>query len=332
MSRKRTQTTRAPNRIHLISHARPATRDMARFGFGGVVEYLAFIRAHLSRDYRITCHKKLLTAVEDESRGGRRDDAARVRDLQAAIDDPGTLAIVALNGGTYFSRILPDLDFSALARRHSALWVLGFSEMTNLVNIVASYRGGRGVYWLCPNFLAWVVRPIEEAREAFGRFWRDLPGFLNTHRAACSEVPIEGRVAVGRPTDGPARLVGGCISVLCANVAGPLARRVRVDGRWLLIEDIDEAVYRVDRLLATLKLAGWFERIAGVLVGDFHMKHSRTGSQIDDIVALLKMHLPRKRQLPVLVTERVGHTWPMAAAEINRPYRLEVRGRKFRLC
>ena len=352
----------APRRVHLLSAANPVGPDLARFGFDGLVAYLAFIRAHLPDGLRLTASRAVLAAVEDVERGGRRGDARRLRDLQAALRDPHTPALVASNGGAYFSRILPHVDFSALARRRAPLTVFGFSELTGLVNVVASYPAGRGVYWLCPNYLAWTIRPAARARAAFGEFWRRLPEFIAqaggplpassrvaiSHREATlpsGPAPlrgaasvreagwpgattlefdgcVRGRLAAGRVRSGPVRLVGGCISVLVALLTGPLARRIRPERRWLAIEDVREVAYRLDRHLASLKHAGWFERLAGLLIGDFH-----TSDQPDQSAALLELlrfHAPRR--LPIVVTRSFGHVWPMTPLALNRRLWLEARG------
>ncbi len=101
-------------------------------------------------------------------------------------------------------------------------------------------------------------------------------------------------------------------------------RRVKPDGRWLLIEDINEMPYRIDRYLAALKIAGWFERVAGVLLGDFHTDRE---DQVRSVVEILKLHLPHGRRLPVVTTRSVGHVWPMLPVPINTPLRISVRRR-----
>ncbi len=317
----------APNRIHLLAHANPVTPGVRRFEFPDVDAYLACIRDNLPRPYRLTCRKSILTATEDDSRGGRRDDAARVRDIQQALEDPRTRAIIAANGGKYFSRILPQIDFSVLNRRTTPLWAFGFSEMTSFVNLVAAYPGGRGVYWLCPNFLAYRVRPPEAARDAFAAFWRNVPAYLGEGDDTSGLWgPLTGEVLRGRPGSGRIRVIGGCLSVLCASLAGPLARRYRPRGAWLAIEDVNEEVYRLDRLLATLKLAGWFERIDGLILGDFHLGRRQ---QVPEVLELLRYHLPPAT--PVLHLPQIGHGWPLAPLEINRPLPLRVSGRRVEL-
>jgi muramoyltetrapeptide carboxypeptidase len=330
-------SVRSPDRVHLIAHAGPPQADIARFGFTDAGQYIAFIRRQLPAPLRLTCARRFFEVEEDEPHGGRADDDARVRDLQAALNDPRTLAIVAAKGGAYFARILPHLDFSALARRRTPLWALGFSEMTTLVNVVASYRGGRGLYWLCPNYLAWRIRPARQAREAFAQFWRVLPALLRGQVPPEAEhlrlSPIRGELVLGKARSEAIQVIGGCLSVLAAALTGPPMRRVRPDGRWLLIEDINEMPYRIDRHLAALKIAGWFDRISGVLVGDFHMNRNvaadpRVGRQPDNqvrsVVEILKLHLPRGRRLPVVTTRSVGHVWPMLPVPINAPLRMSL--------
>jgi len=320
---------RTPHRVHLIAHANPAMKDVIRYGLAGLDEYFGFIKEHLPAPHRLTYTKRIFEIVEDQSRAGRRDDAARIRDLQNALDDPNTLAIVSASGGAYLTRILPHLDFSPLTKRTSPLWITGFSEITNLVNLIASYRGGRGLYWLCPNYLGWKIRPRKQSLAAFGEFWRNLPDVLAGRTP--EEVkhvplgPIEGRIASGKATSGRVRLVGGCLSVLVAMLAGPLAKRMRPDGAWLALEDIGEEPYRIDRHLAALKLAGWFDRVAGVLIGRFHADGE---DQLSAVLEYLKYHLPADRRLPVVTTDSFGHAWPMVPVPINTPLQMHVTGRK----
>ncbi|MGE0479503.1 MAG: LD-carboxypeptidase [Phycisphaerae bacterium] len=347
--RQRSQTA---DRIHVLAHANPATKDVARLGLRSAADMLALIRAHAGATrgptrapLRVTGAPALWEADEQEHRGGRRDDAARVRDIQGALDDPRTLAIVAANGGAYFSRILPELRFDSLARRRTPLWAFGFSEMTTLVNVVAKHRMGRGVYWLCPSYLAWKLKPLEAGRAAFARFWEQLPAVMaaldprkasrSAHAAASIRferadlATIRGTLACGRwarHSPARARLVGGCLSVLAGMAGAPLRLRPRIDGAWLVLEDVNEAPYRIDRFLAALKIAGWFERAAGVLVGDFHTVEQR--DQRPAVLELLRFHLPRDGRAPVVFTRDVGHVWPMSPVLLNRPLRLSWRGRR----
>lgn len=317
-----------PDRVHLLAHANPLAPDVAHFGLEDVDVYVEFVRRHLPPPLRVTCSPAVLHAVEEPWKGGRIDDAARVRDLQQALNDPRTLAIVALSGGAYFSRILPGLDLGVLARRTTPLWALGFSEMTSLVGWVASYPRGRGLYWLCPNWVGSRLRPPEAARAVLAEFWRTLPdvlaGRVPRDASHLHFGPLSGELVAGRAAGGRVRLVGGCLSVLAALVGGRLGRRLRPDRKWLILEDLKESPYLIDRHLAALKLAGWFERLAGLVIGDFHMLHEDTQPAV---LELLKYHLPPDRKVPVVRTRSFGHVWPMVPILLNRPVPLTVRGR-----
>jgi muramoyltetrapeptide carboxypeptidase len=318
----------SPNRIHLIAHANPLGPDALRFGFADVAEYVAFAREHLAPPLRLTCSMPLMEAVERDRHGGRNDDARRIRDLQGALNDPRTLAIVAASGGAYFTRLLPHVDFDVLRKRATPLWALGFSEMTTLVGAVASYPQGRGLYWLCPNWLSSQLKPAEVARAALAEFWRALSDVLTartpSHMQYLRFGPITGELVSGRLRSGTVRLVGGCLAVLTPLLGSPLGRRLHPAGKWLILEDIKEAPYRLDRHLAALKIAGWFERLAGLLLGDFHMLHEDTQPAV---IELLKYHLPAKERIPVVITRSFGHVWPAVPVPLNRPVSLAVRGR-----
>ncbi len=356
-----TSPARARRRIHLLAHANPLSKDLPRLGMSSAAEYISLVEQALPADCRLTASRRILAAQEDERQGGRRDDDARIADVNNALRDPDTAAIVAASGGGWFSRIVPHLDLRPLARRRAPLWMFGFSEMTTLVNLVASYRCGRGVYWLCPNYLAWKVDSPAAARDALSAFWRRLPAWIGdgdasgatrivagaaepsagpgrTSRRASSAQsrraigeseldalfggPLRCECVAGRPPRGPIRIIGGCLSVLVTMLAGRLARRLRPDGRWLAIEDVNEAPYRIDRYLATLKLAGWFERVAGVLLGDFHSKEDR--DQRGAVLELLRRHAPARRRVPILCTRELGHRWPMRAIRINAAQPVEL--------
>lgn len=318
-----------PDIIHLTAPANPLEPEARKFGFADVGEYLDFARRHVPPPYRVRYSRQVLRAVEREFHGGRNDDAVRIRDLNAALRDPRTAAIVATNGGAYLARILPHVDFTPLDRRREPLWLMGFSEISSLVNIVASYRCGRGLYWLGPNYLNSKIKPVQAARDALAEFWRTLPVVLLGRAPRRTQYipfgPIIGERISGKMASARIRLVGGCLSVLCAVAGGVIGARIRPRrGQWLMIEDIKESPYRLDRMLATLKIAGWFDQLGGVLVGDFVSGHTDTQQAV---LELLPYHLPR-RDVPIVTTRSFGHTWPLVPVPVNRPLAIRACGRR----
>jgi len=107
--------------------------------------------------------------------------------------------------------------------------------------------------------------------------------------------------------------------VLISLIGTAYARSIFRPGRWLAIEDVNEAPHRLDRALAHLKLSGILERCEGLLLGDFHEnEHDRVGS----VLASLDHVLPKRLPVPIVVTRDFGHIWPMAPLPIGRTVEL----------
>ena len=104
---------------------------------------------------------------------------------------------------------------------------------------------------------------------------------------------------VGGKAEG--RLMGGNLSLICATLGTPYSLQPK--GAILLLEDVDEAPYRVDRMLSQLRLAGVLEDVSGVLVGHFTTKQPDEAKDID---RLLREYLGGLK-VPVVMNFPVGH-------------------------
>ncbi|HRX87580.1 MAG TPA: LD-carboxypeptidase [Phycisphaerae bacterium] len=337
--------------IHVCAPASPASSVLETVGVADARELIARVQDAVGRDFRVTGKAALLDPPFDEHRGGRRDDAARVRELHAAFANDDVVALVAARGGGWMARILPDLDFSILDRRRRPLAVFGFSELTPLVNLVGRRRMGRGYYFMTPGFpksgaerharlnarkLLPSRPPKGKALESFAKRWaaarfahdfadyfRDVTAIL---RGAPPQRAVSGRlVRGGLAAEAKVTLVGGCLSLVTPLTAGPYARLADPKGKWLVLEDLEEYPYRIDRQFAHLKLAGWFERCSGVLLGDFHMGDE---DQRADTLAILDFHLRRTRDIPVVTTADVGHIWPQAVLPVGKRMTVRCETRK----
>ena len=118
-----------------------------------------------------------------------------------------------------------------------------------------------------------------------------------------------------------ATFVGGCLSLVTPLTTSRYTKRIDPRNRWIVLEDLDEQPHRIDRQLAHIKLAGWFDRCAGVLIGDFHLGDK---DQTKTVLNMLPYHLPARRNVPIIVTKRVGHVWPLAPLPIRRQVTLET--------
>jgi len=86
-------------------------------------------------------------------------------------------------------------------------------------------------------------------------------------------------------------------------------------GRWIVIEDFNDRPERLDRFLAHFTMAGYWDRCAGVLLGDFHHQDRDIRPLV---LVMLDYHLPQNGTVPVLTTDRIGHVWPMCPLPLHR--------------
>lgn len=319
-------------RIHLIAPAGNVRSFLETIGDKTGDAFLERVASVIGSAYRVTADVELLLADEDEVRGGRTDDARRAQDIQAALGDEEVRAIVAVRGGAWFARVLPRIDFSVLESRRSPVWVLGFSELTTLVNVVSSYPQAIGVLDMGPAFLTYGLRRYarrhpdaltegvtakqwSEARlgPEFKAYWRRVVAMIEGR----AEMPtlVANHVLGPAPRDGDVRFAGGNLTVLSTLIGSRYANCVAPDGRWVVLEDFNDKLERFDRFLAHLTLADFWLRCNGVLLGDFHQDDR---DLTESVVGLLEYHLPPANSVPVLVTSCVGHIWPMTPLPLNR--------------
>ena len=197
-----------------------------------------------------------------------RDDE-RLDDLNQAIRDESIDAIWCVRGGYGAMRLLHDIDYSAL--RENPRPVIGFSDITALH--AAIRRECDIVTFHGPT-----------ARGTLSVFSKDsLLRALVVGEDSCG-VASAGRVLRAGRARG--RLAGGNLALVAALQATPYS--VDFDGAILIIEDVDEPVYRVDRMLRQLLLSGDLQKCAGIVAGDFRPPASEEGSDnrtIDEVLA-----------------------------------------------
>lgn len=196
-------------------------------------------------------------------------DAVRSSDLNRAINDDSIEGIWCVRGGYGAMRLLPDIDYAAL--RNNPRPLIGFSDITALH--AAIYRECGIVSFHGPT-----------ARGTLTDFSREsLLRAVIRQEDSCG-IASGGRVL--RPGRARGRLAGGNLSLIASLMGTPWS--VDFDGAILVIEDIEEAVYRVDRMLTQLLLAGALQRCAGIVIGDFKPPANEKDTdnrQIDDVFA-----------------------------------------------
>jgi len=230
------------------------------------------------------------------------DDARRAKELLELAANPGVDAIFCARGGYGCDRILPLLD--AALFRHAAKPIVGYSDVTALLLWLRRRAGLVGFHGPM----------LERGADADPR----AQELLLAQLAGSAPLPL---VLAGRariPGRGAGRLAGGSLTLVAASLATPWEIDTR--GAILLFEEVNEAPYRIDRMLQQLRAAGKLAPLAGVGVGDVSScVDERYGT---DALAVIEEAV-RPIGVPLVTDLPFGHVranaaWPMGVrAELD---------------
>lgn len=234
-------------------------------------------------------------------------DDTRLNDLHAAFADPQIDAIFCLRGGYGTPRLLDRLDFDLL--RANPKPFVGYSDLTAVHLAISRYAGF--VTFHGPMFKVDLLGDKQQPTESslFSLLRGQLgAGSVLAHPVAYPLTTIAPGIACGR-------LLGGNLSMIAAVMGTPF--EIDADGIILLIEDVNEPIYRIDRLLTHLRLAGKLAQVAGVLVGDV------AGVDKAALERLLKQTF-EPLCIPVLAGWRSGHCDPNLTLPMGALVRLDA--------
>ncbi len=234
-------------------------------------------------------------------------DGHRAALMQSLLDDPTISAVVCCRGGYGSVRIVDRLDLTRFAQHPK--WIVGYSDITVLHSHISATLGLPTLHATMPiNFPAGLepCPATESLRQAlFGEpadiCWQ-LPDAEPLAALAGGEGPSP-HSAAGLELRG-VEVVGGNLSILYSL----LGSRSQVDtrGRVLLIEDLDEYLYHIDRMMQALGRAGMLDGAAALMVGgmnDMHDNATSFGPTAMQIVA----EAAAKHRLPLLAGAPFGH-------------------------
>jgi muramoyltetrapeptide carboxypeptidase len=214
-------------------------------------------------------------------------DEERVRAFHDLLDDPQIDAVMAARGGYGVHRILDKIDASKI--RNARKPIIGFSDVCALHALVQ----GKGDLISIHGPVVTQLGELEQTDRSLLK--AVLAGGHRGLRYAGDRAITGGRAE--------GTLVGGCLAVLQAIVGTPYL--FLPSDAILLIEDVQEASYRIDRMLTHLRLAGVLSKVRGVAVGDFvQCAPQREGEQtVEEVLAERLQDLG----VPVLAGLPFGH-------------------------
>lgn len=231
-------------------------------------------------------------------------DAERLADFQHGLDDPSIKAILCARGGYGCVRIVEELNWSAF--QQNPKWIIGFSDVT-VFHQKINQLGVESIHGIMPLGF---TEGSEAAKETLKDSLFGTPYML--------EAPY-----VSENITGEARgeLVGGNMAIVTSLLGTPLSYSFK--NNILVLEDIGEHVYKIDRMLYSLMLAGAFKEIKGLVLGGFSEMED-TDVPFGKTIKELILDQVRDLGIPVAFDLPIGHISDNQALVLGRNAVLQV--------
>ena len=235
-------------------------------------------------------------------------DAERCEDFQKALDDSTISAIWCARGGYGAVRIVDKLDYTKFNKNPK--WIIGYSDITALHNQVHTL-GFESLHAMMCTSMEKDITPI---KETIATFKTALFGEPLSYILEGSEYNKAGIVS--------APIIGGNLSIL----ASMLGSKTSIDtsDKILFIEEIGEYRYSIDRMLQSLKRAGYFDNCKGVIVGDVSKVRKNTtywGSSTEQLI----LNVLAEYDFPIAFNMPAGHEQDNRAIILGRTVELKTK-------
>eukprot|EP01129_Flabellula_baltica_P005635 TRINITY_DN2051_c0_g1_i1.p1 TRINITY_DN2051_c0_g1~~TRINITY_DN2051_c0_g1_i1.p1 ORF type:complete len:350 (-),score=66.67 TRINITY_DN2051_c0_g1_i1:20-1069(-) len=182
-------------------------------------------------------------------------DKERVEDIHDMFSDPSISAIIANRGGWGCNRLIDLVDYDLISRNPKI--IMGYSDLTSLLNAIHFQTG-----------LITFHGPM------------GIDKWIDTEKTYFRDILVDGKLEMLQNIDGveiktyrggiaSGKLIGGNLSVFVAMIGSDYLPDPRtISGTYILfMEDVEEAPYRIDRMMTTLHLSGWLSNAAGFVFG-----------------------------------------------------------------
>jgi len=226
-------------------------------------------------------------------------DEERTQDLQQMLDDDSIRAILIARGGYGTVRIIDKLDFSAFVKNPK--WIIGYSDVTVLHSHIHTNFGIETLHATMPlNFNTASEQTVSSLKKAL---------FGDKQEYEFKTGPLS------RKGEASGLLVGGNLSILYSLTG--TASDIDTTNKILLIEDLDEYLYHVDRMMMNLKRSGKLDNLSGLIAGtlsDMNDNEIPYGKTAEEIV----FDAVKEYNYPVVFGFPAGHTKENLALVLGR--------------
>jgi muramoyltetrapeptide carboxypeptidase len=230
-------------------------------------------------------------------------DEERAADFQAQLDNPNIKAIWCVRGGYGTVRMIDLLDFTKF--KQNPKWIIGFSDVTVLHSHLNNL-GFVSIHGIMPVS----AKATEEAKESLRKA---LFGEPLVYKVPCDQMNRYG-MAKGE-------LVGGNLSILFSLLGSPSA--VNCDSKILFIEDLDEYLYHIDRMMMNLKRNGCLENLKGIIVGGMTKMHDNEIPWGKNAIEIID-EVTKQYNIPIIYNFPAGHMADNHALILGKQVTLEA--------
>jgi muramoyltetrapeptide carboxypeptidase len=251
---------------------------------------------------------KLANGLFSESHQFAGTDEVRTKALQELLDDNTVQAIICARGGYGTVRIIDTLDFAAFSKHPK--WLIGFSDITVLHTHIWQHYGIATIH----AAMAFSFQPDRIDEENATTLHAVLFGENSTYSFAPDP---HNRAGTAKAT-----LLGGNLSVLYSTLGSP--SDLDTKGCILFLEDLDEYLYHIDRMMMNMKRNGKLSNLAGLVIGGMNDMRDNTipfGKTAHEIIA---EHVAEYKY-PVAFGFPAGHEKKNLALVFGTEYALEVK-------
>ena len=234
-------------------------------------------------------------------------DNQRSADFQLALDDKAIKAIWCARGGYGAMRVIDNLNFKKY--KENPKWIIGYSDITAIHNDLHNNKSESIHGIMCKS-----LEKIDvDNNESISLLKKTLFGEKLSYTIEGNNYNIEG--------NSNGQLIGGNLTLLHCLLGSESS--IDTDGKILFIEDLGEYLYHIDRMLISLKRAGYFDNCKGLIVGDFTDIRENTtpfGRNLKELI----LDIVKEYDFPVSFGFPAGHgkkNYPMI---LGREINLEV--------
>lgn len=278
------------SKIALVAPARKITFDEISFAVDYIVDR-GFVPVY---DERLFLSHNQFAGSDEE----------RAAVLQSYLDDTDIDAIMCVRGGYGTVRIIDKLNFDKFMRHPK--WIVGYSDVTVLHAKLQSL-GVESLHATMPiNFPT-------NTQQSLDTLFSALTGKKLTYDYQHSSLDIKG--------EAEGVLVGGNISVLYSLLGSDIFPNT--EDKILFIEDLDEYLYHIDRMMTAFDRAGVFDNIRGLIIGGLTKMHDNAvpfGMTAEEII----VEKVRNRNIPVIFDFPAGHIDDNRALILGRKFRITI--------